>query len=67
MGGHEAVARRKDRAERAIGELVMLNLARQALELPVGDRLAISHFALTASVSPMAIVMAWSWQTTAGR
>lgn len=69
MEKHEAVGIRqsavetinrwhRELIEREIAEMVFLNLAADALSLPVGDRLAISHFALSASVSPLALAAA---------
>ncbi len=49
---------RRARAERRVGELVTMNLALDALEMPVGWRLSIAHFALSASVSPLALAAA---------
>ena len=53
--GSEWARWRRARAERRVGELVTMNLALDALEMPVGWRLSISHFALSASVSPLAL------------
>ena len=49
---------RRELAERQVGELVTMHLALDALSLPVGDRLAISHFAVSAGVSPLALAAA---------
>lgn len=45
------------RAEAAVREMVMLNLAEEALAMPLGDRLSLGHFALMASVSPLALAV----------